>query len=287
MVNAASTDRVRNAHFWRQVLKWTVYTLLTINFAFYLQDDWVRTAHTISDDDTVLRILSGFATSIAVLAWITLLLLLELETYLLEDDQFTPWSLNLMRAVRALCVVTIGYTTFAFGEYVVNITPTLPVEDATENICQLADRGLSYTNNLAYTEITAENCASLSSAAEFFWLDGKEVVTDPDGLKLERWLAWGDFAEVTIWLVILIAIEIVVRLQDRGVTGGVLMRSLNSSKYVGYTLLLGLAIWWVSLSHWLYMWDTLLWIGGFIAIEGNLREWRDEIKEVKLAARDG
>jgi len=31
----------------------------------------------------------------------------------------------------------------------------------------------------------------------------------------------------------------------------------------------------------------LLWIGGFIAIEGNLREWRDEIKEVKLAARDG
>jgi len=34
-----------------------------------------------------------------------------------------------------------------------------------------------------------------------------------------------------------------------------------------------------SLSHWLYLWDELIWILGFAAIEMNVSEWRDELSQ--------
>jgi len=54
---------------------------------------------------------------------------------------------------------------------------------------------------------------------------------------------------------------------------------MNTAKILMYLLLMGLGFYWVSLGHWLYFWDGLLWIGGFAAIEMNLSQWRDEILE--------
>ena len=48
-------------------------------------------------------------------------------------------------------------------------------------------------------------------------------------------------------------------------------------KWTVYSLLIMIGIWWATLSHWLYLWDELVWIGGFAAIEMNIREWREEI----------
>ena len=42
-------------------------------------------------------------------------------------------------------------------------------------------------------------------------------------------------------------------------------------------MLIGIAIYWATLSHWLYVWDEFLWIAGFAAIEMNLSEWRNEL----------
>jgi len=82
-----------------------------------------------------------------------------------------------------------------------------------------------------------------------------------------------------IWLVIIIAIELVVRMQDRGISGGISITALNRTKLLGYSLLLSLGVYWAWLGHTLYLWDTVLWIGGFVAIEMNLSEWRDELNE--------
>ena len=82
-----------------------------------------------------------------------------------------------------------------------------------------------------------------------------------------------------MWLLIIVAIELVIRLQERGVTGGTLITTTNRLKTIFYLVLFGLAVWWASLSHFLYTWDTFLWIAGFAAIEMNINEWRDEILE--------
>jgi len=104
-------------------------------------------------------------------------------------------------------------------------------------------------------------------------------VTDTEGLRLERGLALADLLEVVAWMIIIIAMEVVVRLQDRDITGGRLISSMNTAKILMYLLLMGLGVYWASLGHWLYFWDGLLWIGGFAAIEMILSQWRDEILE--------
>ena len=80
---------------------------------------------------------------------------------------------------------------------------------------------------------------------------------------------------------VLLAIEIVVRLQARGITGGPVIKTGNTIKVILYTTLIALGVYWATLSHWLYLWDELLWIGGFAAIEMNLSEWREELIESK------
>ena len=69
----------------------------------------------------------------------------------------------------------------------------------------------------------------------------------------------------------------VVRLQDRGVTGGALISAANSAKMLLYLPLIAIGVYWASLSHWLYLWDELVWIGGFAAIEMNVSDWRKEL----------
>ncbi len=105
------------------------------------------------------------------------------------------------------------------------------------------------------------------------------MVTDAKGLRLERQLALADMGEIIAWLIVILAMEIMVRLQGKGVTDGPLMRRLKLTKYLLYGFLSCLALWWNSLGHTLYLWDTFLWIAGFAAIEMNLNEWRDEILE--------
>jgi hypothetical protein len=63
----------------------------------------------------------------------------------------------------------------------------------------------------------------------------------------------------------------------RRVTGGALMSTANTVKIFLYLSLIALGIYWATLSHWLYFWDELVRIGGFVAIEMNVSEWRDEL----------
>ena len=111
---------------------------------------------------------------------------------------------------------------------------------------------------------------ALSSAAAFYWVVQESVVSDSAGLMLERNLAWADLIEALVWLTILLAIEVVVRRQAQGVTGGALITTASAIKVVLYLTLIAIGVYWASLSHWLYFWDELVWIGGFAAIEMNI-----------------
>ena len=59
---AVSADS--NVHKIQQAVKWTVYTLLIINFVFYIFEDWNRAVHTLHAGSTILDWISEFATSI-------------------------------------------------------------------------------------------------------------------------------------------------------------------------------------------------------------------------------
>jgi hypothetical protein len=44
------------------------------------------------------------------------------------------------------------------------------------------------------------------------------------------------------------------------------------------------AAWWLSLGHIHYAWDEALWILGFVTIEANMGEWKNEIEHEQANA---
>ncbi|MEM7431499.1 MAG: hypothetical protein AAF351_06120 [Pseudomonadota bacterium] len=278
------TDRLKSldVHKVQQIIKWTVYSLLIINWGFYVYEDWTRAAFTLNENSTWFDITTAYATTLDQLAWFTLLFMFELETYVLED---TNWKTSLaMSAARIVCIALIAHTLVAYTQTVINYSKIQPVENAT-SFCDVADAEVSYVYNLAYTEVTPENCASLPETDVVLWAGEikDQVVATPASLQLELNLAWADEIEAIVWLLILAAIEIVVRMQDRGIAGGRVITNLNRLKIGLYAILLTIGVYWASLGHWVYLWDEILWIGGFAAIEMNLSQWRDEITDETAA----
>lgn len=270
-------------HKLQQAVKWTVYALLIINFVFYIFEDWNRAIHTLDAESTLLDWTAEFATSIDESAWFLLLFMFELETYVLSDKDWEGWVTHTVRGVRLFSFLMIGHTIFAFAGTVIDYRPTVPVEGVS-SLCEMTDADVSYVFNLEYTTIDEETCESLPSASGFYWMAEDPVVTTLEGLQLERDLAWSDLIEASVWLLIILAIEIVIRMQDHRVTSGALLSAVNRIKLGLYAILILLGIYWAYLSHWLYTWDTLVWIGGFAAIEMNVSEWREEISDRGEAA---
>lgn len=277
MTLRATLARRYDLHRLQQALKWIVYSLLLINWGFYIAEDWTRAIHTLGPDAPLLDWAGEFATSIDEAGWFILLFMFELETYALEDEQWQGWIARTVPLVRLACYAMILHTVYAYAVTVVEYRPTVVVDDAS-NLCELVDDDVSYVYNLEYTAVTGRNCETLSNATAFYRLGDDPAVTSLDGLVLERQLAVADLIEVIAWLIIVVAIEIVVRFQERDVTGGRVISILNNVKLLCYLVLIALAVWWATLSHWLYTWDEFLWIAGFAAIEMNISDWRDEIE---------
>jgi hypothetical protein len=263
-------------HLIQQTIKWTVYILLIINWIYYIFEDANRAAHILDAGSTFLDWTSEFATSIDESAWFILLLMFELETYIVDDQKFKGWLAHTIRGARLFCFALIAHTIYAFLIVVTELQPTVAVEDVS-SLCDMVNEDVSYVYNLEYTEVDEQTCGSLSSETQFYWLADDPIVSDMAGLELERDLAIVDLAEAVIWLLILLAIETSVRLQDRGVTGGTLLTTANGASKLMFLSLIGIGIYWANLSHWLYLWDELVWILGFAAIEMNISQWHDEL----------
>lgn len=264
----------------RQFIKLTVYTLLLINFAFYIRDDWVIATHTMRNGGSLLDWTRAFAVTIEESAWIIMLILFELETYVLSDEYLSRRKAVAMHVVRFVCYAFLAHTLFAYGIYAYELALVTAIPDIT-GLCQLVSADVSFAANLEYTQLDGSNCKQLSSASRFFYIDPPEflIVVDGAGLLIERQLAWVDVMELLTWLFILFAIEMTVYLQDRGTVKGMVISSLNTAKFLFYSLLWVAIFYWIYRGHWMFAWDEFVWIAGFMAIEMNVVEWRNEIIE--------
>jgi hypothetical protein len=256
------------------IIKWVVYALLLVNFLIYVSEDLTRAAHTLSATSTALDWSSAFATTLDEFAWLLLIAMFELETYAIDDKHWTSRTARFVRGLRLLCFAIIGHTVYASATTVLQYQPTVAIENAA-SLCDLAGTDVSYVYNLEYTDVTKETCAGLANATRFYQVGNSEVISSLDGLNLERRLAWADLIEVVTWLVIMASIELVVRLQGKGIYGGALYTVASRLMVGPYLILAALATYWAYLSHWLYTWDTFVWIAGFMAIEYNVSEWRN------------
>tara|TARA_B100000470_G_scaffold87775_1_gene67683 strand:- start:1983 stop:2858 length:876 start_codon:yes stop_codon:yes gene_type:complete len=276
---------------WFQLIKLVVYSLLLLNFALYVRNDVVIAAHTLRNGGSLIDWTRSFATTMDESAWIILIILLELETYVLSDKALTRKKMIFMQSARFICYGVLAHTLYAYGIYVYQLSGVTLIGNVS-NLCQLAGTDVSFATNLLYTVLDASNCQNLSNGSQFYYTDPPNfiIVTDSAGLIIERQLAWVDLLEAISWLLILLTIEIMVRLQDRDISEGPVISGLNAAKVILYSLLWGAIAYWVYRGHLMFAWDEFVWIAGFVLIEMNIAERRNEFIEddqtERLAARE-
>jgi len=274
----------------RQLFKLLVYGLLLVNFVLYVGDDLEAASYTMRNGGDFLKWTAAFTTSIDLVAWFTLLLLFELETAALSDEVLArPSVILLTHGVRLVCYLFLAHTVYAYSLIYYDLMQVVAIADVTQ-LCQLVAPDVSFSRNLEYAPLSVENCNTLSSASQFYFSEPGLVVMDIEGLTLERRLVLVDLLEAVAWLLILLTIEIMVKLQDSGTTRGPVVVTIKSMKILLYGTLWIIAAWWLSLGHVRFAWDEALWILGFVAIEGNMGDWKKEIERdqaaVALSAQD-
>jgi len=266
-----------------QTVKWIVYTLLILNFGYYLFDDWRAAQSTLLPGASFLEITSAYATTFDELGWFAIIFLLEVETYWIEDETRLGSLYWLMQIVRVICYVVVTHTLYAFIVIVMDLGNATVVTEIG-GLCALVGEDLSFVRNLFYEVIDATNCASLSTGGEIYRFDGEPVVSDAAGYRMEVWHAWADVIEIAGWLVVSLLLTFIMVLQNRGIYESRWIRGADFLQYVVYVIIAGTAFYWAFHGHYVYTWDILLWIGGFAIIDANLAEWRDELEEESQTA---
>lgn len=267
----------------QQLIKWTVYSLLLINGVYYAWDEWRMAQYTLADGGSLAEWASAFATTLDELAWFGLLFAWEAESYWLPYGwrETHPRVRIGMLALRGLCYLFITHTVVARVADFVSLQTAEPLA-AVSGYCDLAGTGQSYTFNLDYVPIDDDTCATLPDDRTIYPVE-PTAVTGPAGVEHERVRRWIDLQDAVTWLLVMFTIELAIALQERNITGGTLMLVSFAGKAF-YGLLFLHAGYWAWQGHWVYAWDQVVWIGGFFAIELNVRDWREELNEGKVGA---
>ena len=221
------------------------------------------------------QVIQAYAATIDTAAWVVLLLMFELETYVLDERHFTrpvTWSLQ---GVRVICYSIITYAFYGYIAKVIflgNVTALANIND----LCALADQWSYAIDFDEYAAITKANCGTFSAATSFFQFPGVSAVVDGSGLADIRALAWVDVINAGVWLVVVIVLEIDVYLQENNRFEGTALHVSNGMKVILYSTLFLAAVYWGFEGDFVDFWDAFLWLVAFFFIELNVVEWRQE-----------
>lgn len=262
-----------------QLFKYLVYAFLTANVYFFFAEEWAASAHRFSSGIQLADIIEAFVATIDTAAWVVLLLMFELETYVLDDKHFTrkvTWTLH---TLRAICYGFIVYSFTGYVRKLIFITASTPLAGVGD-LCSLVDGTWAYAVDIdEYEILNIANCAVLSGANAFFRFPDLAAVVDQVGLVEITRLAWVDVINSGVWLLVVVVLEIDVRLQERDKLEGLFLRISNMSKFVLYGLLFLAAVYWGIKGDFVDFWDAFLWLVAFVFIELNVFDWRQEALE--------
>ena len=262
-----------------QLFKYSIYALLTINIFVFFGEEWLAARLEYPQGISGGEFFKAFAATIDTAAWVILLLMFELETYVLEDRHFTPpvrISLHTLRAVCYLFIVFAFYGYVTDAMFVFGTSPLTGVDD----LCALVGQDWSYATTFGeYAEITASNCASLSSLDSFVRFDGVNAVVDAPGLADIHFLAMVDVVNAAVWLLVVLLLEIDVQLQERNRFEGIALHLSTVAKFILYSILALAVVAWMVTGDFVDWWDAVLWIVAFVFIELNVVEWRHETQD--------
>lgn len=267
-----------------QFFKYAVYTLLTLNVYIFWREEYLASQLQFAGGVPVADLIEAYAATIDTAAWVVLLLMFELETYVLEDRHFTPRVTLVLHSIRVICFVFILY---AFYGYVVNVIGAHDVRllANVSDLCSALRDNWSYAVDLdEYVAVDAANCASFSGSDVFYQFADLPALVDHAGLVEIQRLTWVDAINALVWILIVVILEADVRLQERNKLEGAILKLSGTVKIVLYAILFVAAIYWGFKGDFVDFWDAFLWLLAFFFIEMNVVEWRAEEAEGQPAS---
>jgi len=268
-----------------QLFKYSVYAFLAFNVYLFWQEEFAAASLQFGDSIALADFIEAYVATIDTAAWVVLLLMFELETYVLDDSHFTPRVVWGLHGLRALCYTFILYSVYGYIANLMFVTDVQVLSGIAE-ICSLLPGSWSWAVTLdQYEAITASNCAGLSDAGTYYSFNGMSAIVDSAGLGEIQRLAWADVINGITWVLVVVVLEIDVRLQEQNLLRGAALRASQAAKFLLYSILLLAAIYWTFEGGFVDSWDAWLWLVAFVFIELNVFEWRHE--EQQSAAVEG
>lgn len=262
-----------------QLFKYSVYALLAFNIYVFWSEEVLAAAMLYPGGISLVEIIGSFPATIDTAAWVVLVLMFELETYVLEERHYNRAVTLSLHAVRIFCYVFIVYALYGYIAKLLLHYDVAPMAGLSD-LCSLAADGWSYAIDLDdFATITAANCGSFSTADSFLRFESMQAVVDAAGLADIRKLAWVDVVNAAVWLFVVVVLEVDVRLKEHDRLKGTALRISNAMKFVLYGMLLLAAVYWGIKGDFIDFWDAFLWLVAFIFIELNVFEWLHETNE--------
>lgn len=277
----STSSTSKNFHLY-QLFKYAVYCLLSYNVYVFYQDDLLASVYTFAEGISFAQFIQAFSATIDTAAWVLLLLIFELETYVIPDERIkgtVKWGLH---GLRGLCYLLIVYAFYGYVSRFLLIFSAVPV--AISDVCNLADSSFSYIQTLdEYIPVNASNCLQLANQS-LFQLTGTDIISDGAHLDLAKRLVTADVVNAADWLLVVLILEIDVWLQLKGKLQGALVTASTFIKAFLYVSLFVIAGYWGYEGGFIDFWDATLWLVAFIFIEMNLIQWHEEAEAVGQGA---
>lgn len=258
---------------WFQVFKYGVYLAVISNVILFMVREMKSAAHRYDGISSLTEFLEAYTSTVDTAAWVILLLLFELETYIIPDEKLKGAIILIFRVIRGLCYTIIVSSFLGYCSNLLWMTNFDPVQ--LVNLCDVV--GKSWMIELdEFKKITAESCSKLAADSNFFKYAGQEIYTDNSSLNAAYRLAWVDVINSLSWILVVIVLEIDVWLQLKNRLTNRIFRASRNVKYLLYLVLFFAAAYWGIFGKFLDFWDAFLWIVAFFFIEQNIELWKAE-----------
>jgi len=268
-----------------QIFKYSIYILLMTNIYHFFVEDFGASSQTFAKGISPSEIIEAFTATIDTAAWLILLLLFELETYILDDDKIkglTQWSINL---VRIFCYLFIIYSLYGFlPKYnMLHTTIAFNVDD----VCSLLGTSFTYIKEIdQYIPLTKDVCHGFANTP-LIQIVGTEIITEQAMLTETQRLSTVEVTNSATWLIVVFILELEVFLQLRGKLTDKKIKVAKLIKFVLYSILFAASAYWGIKGGLLDFWDSFLWLVAFWFIEVNIFQWNSETKdEAQLKLQD-
>ena len=256
----------------QQTIKWLVYALLLVNFGMYIIEDIGKFQRALSQGQSLLAATTRLATSLDLVGWFALLAIFEIESYWLRQGP-SPALARALHILRLGCLALIANTFFIYFREMMQIGEAVALS-SQQGLCDLNFETSYFLFNQTYSAITAANCAALTESLPIIQLAEFGTYSNTEGLAIASLQAWASLIESGVWIIYATALTVIVVLRQRAHSMTALEPLLAVACRASIAIILCCAASWAYHGHYLYTWDSCLWIAGFTIIEANLSQWR-------------